>query len=176
MTFRPCLAFAFLVAISGAGGARAGDDPSAVAEATMHEYISAWDRADARTLGAQFAADGDFINPTGYYARGPAAVEAFYRSAFARGYAGSHGGFEVKAVRALTADVMAVDGVWSIEGAPGADGKGRATERGLAAAVLVRKAGTWRIVLLREQSSAAALDIPPAGTAAEPARRTGRRP
>jgi len=159
MTLRPFLTLAFGLALLGSA-AGAADDPRAVAANIMQAYVTAWNGADAHALGAQFAADGDFINPTGYYARGPAAVEAFYHAAFTRGYAGSRGGFMVKSVRVLTKDVVTVDGLWSIDGARAPGGPAMAPERGIATAVIVRRAGVWRVALLREQSSAATLDIP----------------
>lgn len=134
--------------------------PERIAAEAMRSYMAAWDRADARAIAAQFAPDGDFINPTGFYARGPAAVEAFYSAAFARGYAGSIGRFELRGVRRLARDVI-VDGVWSIEGARDADGRTRPTERGLATGVLVRGADGWRVALLREQANSHDLQMPP---------------
>src|SRR5258708_6624679 len=82
--------------------------PEAVAQGLLDAYVAAWDRADARALGAQFAADGDFINPGGTYARGPAQVQAFYAAVFAAGYAGSRGAFHLVTVRRLAAGVIAV--------------------------------------------------------------------
>ena len=135
--------------------------PEAIAAEAMQSYVAAWDRADARAIAAQFAPDGDFINPTGFYARGPAAVEAFYRAAFAQGSAGSVGRFELRGVQPLARDVIVVDGVWSIEGARDPDGRVRPPERGLATGVLVRGADGWRVALLREQASAHDLQMPP---------------
>ncbi|HSV04317.1 MAG TPA: SgcJ/EcaC family oxidoreductase [Phenylobacterium sp.] len=126
-----------------------------VAQAMAAAYVAAWDRGDASALGAQFAADGDFINPAGVYARGPAEIGAFYRTAFARGYSGSAGAFRVVKVRRLAPGVVAIDGEWSITGARGPDGRPRPPERGIAAAVLVSGAGGWKVALLREQEGAA---------------------
>jgi uncharacterized protein (TIGR02246 family) len=144
-------ALVFMIALPATA---APSGPDAAVHALLETYVRAWDRADARALGAQFAADGDFINPTGTYARGPAQVEAFYAAAFAAGYAGSRGAFRPVAVRDLAPGVIAVDGEWSIEGARGPDGAQRPTEAGIAAAVLVRRHGVWRIALLREQAGA----------------------
>ena len=151
---------ALVAATAAVAGVAAG--PQTVAMTTFRAYLAAWNRADAHAIAAQFAPDGDFINPTGYYARGPAEVEAFYKSAFSRGYAGSVGGFTPKAIRSITRDAIAADGVWSIKGARGPDGKVQAPEGGLATAVLVRGRQGWRVALLREQSSAQALEIPAA--------------
>ncbi len=151
------LAAVAALAVAGAPGDKA-PDPKGVAEEMLRAYLADWDRADAGALAAQFAPDGDFINPDGFYARGPAEVEAFYRSAFARGYAGRPATFTLKAARLIAPRVIAVDGVWSI--AAGADGRASPQERGLATVVLVRTPEGWRVAALREQSSASQLNIP----------------
>jgi uncharacterized protein (TIGR02246 family) len=145
-----------LAAIAAAGSpAAAGGAMQAAVDALAKTYIAAWDRADPAALGAQFAPDGDFINPAGTYARGPAAVAAFYRAAFAQGYAGSGATFRPMKVRRLAAGVVAIDGEWSISGAHDPSGAVRPLEAGIAAAILVRRAGVWKIALLREQEGAA---------------------
>jgi uncharacterized protein (TIGR02246 family) len=152
--------------------AAAAPDVQTAVTGMFQAYVAAWDRADARALGAQFTVDGDFINPTGFYARGPGEVEAFYRGAFSQGYAGSKGGFSLKGVRVLAKDIVAVDGVWSIEGARTPDGAPRPAERGIATAIMVRQGPVWRVALLREQSSAQTVEIParPAEASAAPLR------
>ena len=153
---------ALAVGLALCGSADAAPSAAKTAAAGMFRaYLAAWNRGDAHAIAAQFAADGDLINPNGVYARGPAQVEAFYRAAFSRGYAGSKGGFAVKAVRQLGRGVVAVDGVWSIEGAHDARGGVRPPERGLAVGVLVRDRQGWRVALLREQASAEDVEIPP---------------
>jgi uncharacterized protein (TIGR02246 family) len=160
MRLRLSAALAAGLALYGSASAAPSLPDSTVAE-TFKTYLAAWEQGDAHAIAAQFAPDGDFINPTGFYARGPAEVEAFYRAAFTRGYAGSVGGFVVKAVRLIAPGVVAVDGVWSIEGAHDPAGGVRPAERGLATGILVRRVEGWRIALLREQSSAQDVEIRP---------------
>jgi hypothetical protein len=52
---------------------------------------------------------------------------------------------------------MVVDARWSIERAHNADGSPRDPERGLLVTLVGRKDGAWRILALRESTSAAAL-------------------
>lgn len=141
-------------AFSPAAAAGAPPSPPQVVESLMTAYVSAWNHADPHALAGAFAADGDFVNPTGYLAKGPAQIEGFYREAFARGYAGSHAQFTTRLVRRLAPGVIAVDGEWSITGAHDAAGHAAPTEAGIATAVLVAGADGWRVTLLREQSSA----------------------
>jgi uncharacterized protein (TIGR02246 family) len=125
---------------------------------TVRSYVSAWNRSDAHAISSLFSGDGDFVSPDGFYARGPSQIEAFYTAAFHRGYGGSKGDFVPRIVRQVSANVVAVDGVWSIDGAREANGTARAAEQGLAVAILVRQGGQWRVSLLREQSSAKTLE------------------
>ncbi len=126
---------------------------------TLHSYVSAWNRSDAHAISFLFSRDGDFVSPDGIYARGPSQIEAFYAAAFHRGYGGSKRDFVPRIVRQLSANIIAVDGIWSIDGAREANGTARVAEQGLAVAILVRQGGQWRVSLLREQSSAKTLEV-----------------
>jgi uncharacterized protein (TIGR02246 family) len=145
------LLFGLLAALPAA--ARPADQPETAAQVLRQGYVAAWDRADPQAIAAFFAADGDFINPTGFHAEGRAAIAAFYAQAFAAGYAGSRGGFAPSRVRAVRPDVVVVDGEWSIEGARTPDGQPRPREHGVATAVLRRDPDGWRVVALREHEA-----------------------
>ncbi len=130
----------------------AAPDPArTAAEAMAQTYVAAWDRRDAQALGAQFAPDGDFINPAGAYVRGPEAVAAFYRSVFTGGYGDSHGAFRVVKARQLAPGVIAIDGEFTI------DRPGHPREAGLASAILVHGKAGWKLATLREQEGASAI-------------------
>lgn len=144
----------FVAAAAAQPSVAAPIDAARTANAVLEAYTQAWARSDARGMGSQYAVNGDFISPDGALAVGPSQVEAFYASAFKRGYAGSSGTFKPVKVRLLNRDTIAVDGEWAISGARKPDGQGRQPEAGIATAVLVYTKGRWRIGLLREQSSA----------------------
>lgn len=146
------IVFAAQLAASSVPAAPVGPDDAP--QMVINTYLAAWNRADARAIGAQFAAKGDFINPYGDLATGPAEVEAFYAAAFKHGYAGSRGSFKIIKVRPLGRGFVAADGQWGISGARKPDGSVRAPESGIATAVIVEEHGKWRITLLREQTSA----------------------
>ncbi len=148
------IAFCLAAQLAAASTLAAAQAPADTARAVLASYMEAWAHADAHALGARFAADGDFISPTGSLASGPAQIEAFYAAAFQRGYAGSHAAFTPVQVRLLAPGVIAVDGEWSIAGAHGPDGAALTPEAGIATAVLVERRGRWRVALLREQASA----------------------
>lgn len=142
------------VQLAATGAAAASPSADNAAREVMKTYLAAWDRADARTLGSNYEADGDFIGPDGALAAGPAELEAFYADAFKRGYAGSRASFKLIKARWLASGVIAVDGEWEIAGARKPDGSAKPPEKGIATAILLEEHGAWRIGLLREQESA----------------------
>lgn len=137
---------------STAGSSKTVDRPIGPVIAAV---LDAWDRADAHAIAAQYEAKGDFVSPDGTHAEGRREIQAFYRGAFAAGYAGSHATAEVARVRHLSPNLALVDGSWSIQ--PTTRSRIREAEAGLFFAVLERRHGRWRIAALREQSSASAL-------------------
>jgi uncharacterized protein (TIGR02246 family) len=140
-------------------------DPRAVIESVL----SAWGRADAHAISALYEPDGDFVSPNGDRAVGPHEIEAFYQAAFQAGYAGTRATATAAHVRALSASFVLVDGSWAIQ--PGSTSRIRDPESGLFCAVLRWHGGRWRIVALREQSSAKALRDLNARSGGQPARR-----
>ena len=129
-------------------GVTAAHDPGVV----IKSVLSAWSRADAHAIAAQYEPDGDFISPTGDHAVGPAAIEGFYRAAFDAGYAGSTATAVAARVRPLAATFAIVDGYWAIQ--PTAASKVTEPESGLFFALLRWHDGQWWISALREQTSA----------------------
>lgn len=126
-------------------------DPGAV----INSILSAWVRADAHAIAALYEPDGDFISPTGNHAVGHGAIEAFYRAAFERGYAGSAATATAARVRALSATFALIDGYWTIQ--PTAASKITEPESGLFFALVHWHDGHWWISALREQTSATQL-------------------
>lgn len=116
------------------------------------DVLSAWRHADAHAIAAQYEPDGDFISPTGDHATGRPAIEAFYEAAFNAGYAGSGATAKVLHARRIGAQLALIDGSWSIDPTPVSRITG--PESGLFAVLLHRQGGRWRIVALREQTSA----------------------
>jgi uncharacterized protein (TIGR02246 family) len=125
------------------------------ATALVASFMQAWNVADAKCLGALFAPDADLVTPTGVHSRGRAAIESFYASAFARGYAGSKGQGEIMHTRALSPDIALIDARFSITGARNQDGSTRRGESGILVAVIGRTSSGWQILALRENEGAA---------------------
>ena len=128
--------------------ANSGHDPRSV----IKSVLSAWGRADAHTIAAQYEPDGDFVSPAGDHAVGPGTIEAFYKAAFEAGYAGSVATATPAHVRPLSATFALIDGYWTIQPTP--DSKITEPESGLFFALLRWHDGQWWIAALREQTSA----------------------
>ena len=125
-------------------------------DAVLDRFMAAWSASDAKGIATLFESDADFVSPDGYKASGRSAIERFYASAFARGYAGSHGAGEIVTTRAIAPDLVLIDGRWSIDRAA------HPLERGILSALLRRDGDGWHIVMLRENAGATTfLDFPP---------------
>ena len=118
-------------------------------------FLTAWNAADAKALGALFTPDADFVSPFGQHARGRDAIQAFYATVFANGFAGSKGTGEIVSTRALAPDLMLVDARFTIS-------RPQKEEKGIMAAIFRRDGDVWRIEALRENESASDFsDFPP---------------
>jgi len=142
------LAFTSTGSLEATAGATPAHDPGAV----IKSVLSAWGRADAHAIAAQYEPDGDFVSPTGDHAVGQGAIEAFYRAAFDAGYAGSAATATAAHVRPLPATFALIDGYWTIQ--PTAASKITEPESGLFFALLRWRDGQRWISALREQTSA----------------------
>lgn len=147
-----------LLLLADGGPTIAGPESKTVPRGTsavIANVLSAWRRADARAIAAEYESDGDFVSPAGDHASGGAAIAAFYEAAFAAGYAGSNATATVVHARDLSTAFALIDGYWTIQ--PTAASKIKEPESGLFVAVLHRHDGRWRIAALREQTSARTL-------------------
>ena len=129
-----------------------GDVPAHDPVAVIGSLLSAWSHADAHAIAAQYEPDGDFVSPTGDHAVGRGPIEAFYKVAFEKGYAGSAATARAVHVRALSPMFALIDGYWTIQPMP--PSKITEPESGLFVAVLRWHDGHWWISALREQTSA----------------------
>lgn len=144
---------AFIV-LAFAPSAYAQPSPDAIGREMLARVATAWAATDAAAIAALYASDGDLIVPSGTRLAGREAVRAFYGQAFGNGYADSRAKAELRAMRALTPDILVGDGSWSINGAARPDGSPRAREEGRFTVILKRAAAGWEIAALREYVAA----------------------
>jgi uncharacterized protein (TIGR02246 family) len=156
MRYRWAIPAALLAAISVSHAWAGSSATDAAGEALVASFSTAWAHADAGGLAALFAPDADLVTSDGVVAHGSVEIGQFYAGAFERGYRGSSGTAKIAQTRLLAPNIALIDATWSIAGAHNADGSARSTERGTLAAVLGFGPDGWRVLALRESTSAAA--------------------
>ncbi len=144
------------LAVGSALSASPVDADKQAVEATLKTVVEAWDRSDAKAIASVYAQNGDLIVPDGTLSAGKPMIEAFYASAFSRGYGGTVAGAHIVRGRRVGSSSYVADGTWSIDGIKHA-GKPDSREAGVFSAFFVRENGRWRLQALREQSSATSI-------------------
>jgi uncharacterized protein (TIGR02246 family) len=121
------------------------DDEDAI-RGVYQRISEAWGRGDARGLVANFAPEGDLIDPFGRVARGRAAVEALLAGNFAGVFRGSQIIFDPQLIRFLTPEVAVADGTWQVTLPPQPpDGRAPPPIMGLLTSVFQKVNGAWKI-------------------------------
>lgn len=115
-------------------------------EGLIEHESRAWDAGDATTFSQAVATDCVFTNIFGQVFVGKRAFEDQHARIFATVYRGSHLEQTVEHFRLVRPDVALVETSIALTVPPTAAGPGR-TMRTRLAQVLVRKAGTWQIML-----------------------------
>jgi uncharacterized protein (TIGR02246 family) len=156
---RPAVIALLALAASGLSLAQSHQDRDQI-QKLASQYQSYWEHGDAQGISSMYTADGDLIVPTGMVLSGRDMIKLFYTQVLSGAYKGSRVTIDVPQMRSLSADIMLVDGDWSIVGARDKEGKELPAERGVYSLVAVRQNGTWLITALREQTSANSLDTP----------------
>lgn len=139
--------------------AQTASDETAIRSILDH-ILASWGQANAKGMADMYANDADLIVPDGTVLSGRHDIEAFYASAFQRGYAGSLAHADVVRLRKLDATCYVMDGTWSIVGIRQA-GASETKEAGVFTGVFVRHHGHWQIAALREQTGATTLHVQP---------------
>jgi uncharacterized protein (TIGR02246 family) len=115
----------------------------------QRDFAKAWNQGDPNAMAANWAGDGDMINPFGREVRGQAGVEKLFaeeRHTFAQG---SYIAVDVKSIRFFNPDVAMVDCAFEVTGAHAPDGRELPPLKGLYANVLTRKQGKWQVAACR---------------------------
>lgn len=116
----------------------------------ISNFKAAWTKCDKKALAALLAEDGDFQSPYDFFAKGRAAIEAFYSGVFSSGYCGSKGEGEIASIRFVQPGLAIMDGTWRISGAHDQSGDEAPEEKGRFTAVATKGSGAWLIVAQRE--------------------------
>jgi uncharacterized protein (TIGR02246 family) len=132
-------------------GAPQGDEAGVEAVATA--WDAAWNAGDASALAALFVDDAEFINGRGQLAIGAAAIRAQHAASLAGPFRGSHTAGHIRRITFLSGTTAVLDVDNELTGfaalPPGTVATSPGLQRGRHKRVLVKRAGTWRIVLMQ---------------------------
>ena len=152
VTSRPLKRFILPVMLLAAAVANADNrDPDRDAiYRLIDSFVTRWDRADAQGLSMLWQADGDIIVPDGSLLKGRNQIENFYSGVFAGGYSASTAIASIDQLRFLNADLVLVDGQFTIRRVLSANNQELPPERGFFSIIAQRTSGRWLIVAIRE--------------------------
>ena len=105
----------------------------------------AWEKGDARGVVANFAEDGNLIDPFGRVARGREAVAALLAGNFAGMFHGSRIVFDPQTFRILSPEVAVADGTWQVTLPQAPGGPAPPEIAGLITTVFRKADGTWKV-------------------------------
>lgn len=157
LLFASGTAFAADAAKKGAGSKAAAEKPDAQADekairASADEFVKAFNKADAKAIGAMWAEDGEYTDESGVSFRGREAIEKEYAAMF-KAHKGATTSVKIESVRLLGPDVAIEKGVATTM-LPGS--KESASAR--YTVVHARRDGKWTMVVGRDAPYVAAAD------------------
>ena len=112
-------------------------------KAFADQFANAWNRHDAKSMGAMWAPDGDLINPYGRIAKGPAEVEKLFSEEHAGVMKKSTYKNVKMSVRPLTADLAFADWDVEISGMVDPAGKALPVQKAHVVTLLKKANGKW---------------------------------
>jgi uncharacterized protein (TIGR02246 family) len=120
-------------------------------------YDAAWNKGDAKAMGALWAEKADHVEPDGHVVRGRAALEQELAARFARDLRGTRSVQTVEAVRLVKPDVAVVDAAYEVTGVHDPAGKPLPPLKGRYVDIWIKRGNTWQIIVDRP---VAALRVP----------------
>ena len=131
-------------------------------EAGVAAVVAAWDAAwnagDAAALAARFVDDAEFINGRGQIASGAAEIRANHTVSLAGVFRGSHTQGHIRHIVFLSGTTAVVDSDGDLTGfhalPPGVEATAPGLLRSRQKRVVVKRDGTWRVVLMQLTSVA----------------------
>src|SRR5438105_5926182 len=124
------------------------DEPSEIATAIVNRLVHAWNAADGAAFGAEFTADGDFVNIFGVQMRGRSEIEKRHQYLFDALFAGSTCELAVVDARVLAPNVVLAHST-SVIKVPTGPMTGEQPSR--PTLLIVRDAGTSRLAAVDKQ-------------------------
>ena len=124
-------------------------------------YVTAFNKGDAKAVAAMFAPDADTVNAGGQKSTGSAEIEKSLTSDLAGPMKGASLAVTVDSVRMVGTDTAVSNGGYTFVGLKGPDGKEVPPIAGMYTTVMVKKDGKWWISALRAMIPQPAPGAPP---------------
>lgn len=122
------------------------DEPEAVANSSVSDFVDAWNAHDATRLGDQFTDDGDFVGISGQWWRGPEEIASVHSELFSGRYDQSVFAREGEPTASLISpQTVLVRWRWTISRVRDTDGELIPPYSGIMTWVLVERDGEWDI-------------------------------
>jgi uncharacterized protein (TIGR02246 family) len=149
-------------------GAALGEDAAREKEvrAVTDAFVAAWNKDDSRAMAAEWAPDGDLINPFGRWAKGRAEVEKLFADEHSTAMKGSTYALSNYQVRFPSPAIACADWDGEITGMHNPDGSAMSPFKHHVNVLYAKKAGHWWAVAGR-----AAAFLPPPAAPSAPAKK-----
>ena len=133
----------------GAGGPRTDLQHDTEIRQLFREFVSAWNRHDAKAMAAMWTIDGDHMEPDGKHPRGRDEVGKLFEKEQATVFKNSKLSLDVNTVWFITASVALVDADYTLENVVDQEGKPVPTRKGHLTSVLLHENENWRVAASR---------------------------
>ena len=137
------------VILSNAVPAFAASKDEDAVKARVEEFITIFNKGDAKALSAFWVEDGSLVNPVGVVGKGPAGVEKVIAADLATILKGAKMEMKVAEFRAVGKDAAWVELEHVVAGAKGPDGAPIPTMTFHVPALMVKKGKNWMIAEAR---------------------------
>ena len=125
-------------------------EAKAAADATVHSFSDAWNRADGTAYGENYWPDAELVNPSGGIVDGRAAIAQEHVDLWAGIFKGSRMTAKVRRVRRLDPNHIIVDFDTALsdiqEGPPGSQSQGNHALRTHLKHILEKRNGQWKVL------------------------------
>ncbi len=129
--------------VAAAAAAQAGPSDDDVIRATANTFVKAFNAADAKALGAFWAADAEYTDESGQTFHGRAAIEKLYAGLF-KEHRGATMAVTIESIRFLGPDIAVEKGIARLKSPAGETSAARYT------VVHARRDGKWIMVDCRD--------------------------
>lgn len=117
--------------------------------ALYNAFEDGWNAHKIDVMADMWSLDGDHQEPDGHIAKGREDVRALFRRQHDNVFKTTVLDLSIDSVWFITADVVLVDGKYSIVGIVAPDGKELPARQGHLTAILIKEAQTWQIAASR---------------------------